>query len=161
MIVFQPKSHFQSSSRGGENTSASSSAKPASAPLSYAEFIVQSKSNVGSLPDREAPSKSEPASLSSAPGGCETVQDCDKCTEDGSEGVETQVAGTDQKEGNCQRSDQSLNLGPKPVGSGSSIIVSPRQVCIKNNNIPLMLYIHTHAFSAHVSPLTLQGRLVC
>ncbi|XP_030283889.1 DNA excision repair protein ERCC-1 isoform X1 [Sparus aurata] len=126
-----PKSHFQSSSRGGENTSASSSAKPASAPLSYAEFIVQSKSNVGSLPDREAPSKSEPASVSSAPGGCETVQDCGQCTEDGPEGVkkseETQVAGTDQKEGNCQRSDLSLNLGPKPVGSGSSIIVSPRQ----------------------------------
>uniref|UniRef100_A0A671Z4G4 DNA excision repair protein ERCC-1 n=1 Tax=Sparus aurata TaxID=8175 RepID=A0A671Z4G4_SPAAU len=97
-----------SSSRGGENTSASSSAKPASAPLSYAEFIVQSKSNVGSLPDREAPSKSEPASVSSAPGGCETVQDCGQCTEDGPE-------------------DLSLNLGPKPVGSGSSIIVSPRQ----------------------------------
>lgn len=147
MIVFQPKSHFQSSSRGEENTSASSSAKPASAPLSYAEFIVQSKSNVGSLPDREAPSKSEPALVSSAPGGCETVQDCGKCTEDGPEGVkkseETQVAGTDQKEGNCQRSDLSLNLGPKPVGSGSSIIVSPRQVCIKNNYTPLMLYIHT------------------
>ncbi|XP_036965042.1 DNA excision repair protein ERCC-1 [Acanthopagrus latus] len=126
-----PKSHFQSSSRGGENTSASSSAKTASAPLSYAEFIVQSKSNVGSLLDREAPSKSEPLSVSSAPGGCETLQDSAKCTEDGSEGVEkseeTQVAGTDQKDGNCQRSDLSLNFGPKPVGSGSSIIVSPRQ----------------------------------
>lgn len=83
-------------------------------------------------------------SLSSAPGGCETVQDCAKGTGDGHEGVkkseETQVAGTEQKEGNGQTSDPNLNLGPKAVGSGSSIIVSPRQVCI-NMYFPLDLAI--------------------
>ncbi|XP_045910984.1 DNA excision repair protein ERCC-1 [Micropterus dolomieu] len=139
------KPQFQPSSKGGQNASTSSSAKCASEPvdqlLSYAEYIVQSKSNVAAPPQRAGPSTklrtegdgvtNVKQSVSSAPGGCETAQDCPEGTEGGSGGVkrseETQVAGTDQKEGNCQRSDQSLSLGPKPVGSGSSIIVSPRQ----------------------------------
>ncbi|XP_040003660.1 DNA excision repair protein ERCC-1 [Xiphias gladius] len=148
-----PKPQFLSSSRGGQITSISSasSAKPApepvDQPLSYAEYVVKSKSNVAAAPQRVAPLKlprteeagvtslkqTEPGSLSSAIGGGETVQDCAKGTEGGSEGIqeseERQVADTDQKlgNGNCQRSDASLTLGPKPVGSGSSIIVSPRQ----------------------------------
>lgn len=118
-------------------------------PLSYAEFIVQSKSNAAAPPQREGPSKllgtedagvtkrkqSETASVLSAPGGLENVQDCAKKTQGGSDGVKkdeaTQETSTDQKEGNRQRSDPSLSLGPKPVGSGSSIIVSPRQVSSK------------------------------
>ncbi|XP_074515681.1 DNA excision repair protein ERCC-1 [Sebastes fasciatus] len=147
--------HFQpSSSKGGQNasSSSSSSAKPAAEPLdqpfSYAEYIVQSKSNVAAPIHREGPSKqlrtegagvtslkqseSDPVSSAPAGGGCETGQeDCAKGTEGGSEGVkkseETQVAGTHQKVGNCHGADPSLSLGPKPVGSGSSIIVSPRQ----------------------------------
>lgn len=151
MIVFQPKPQFQPSFRGGQDTSASTSlsAKSASGavdkPLSYAEFIVQSKSNAAAPPKRDGPSKllrtevagathlkqNEPSSVASASAGRETAKNCDKSAEVGSEGVkkgeETQDAGTDKIDGNCQRSDPSLSLGPKPVGSGSSIIVSPRQ----------------------------------
>ncbi|XP_041807101.1 DNA excision repair protein ERCC-1 isoform X2 [Chelmon rostratus] len=71
--------------------------------------------------------QSESAAVSSAPGGCEAAQNCAKGTEGGKKSEQTQVAGTDQREGNCQSSDPTLSLGPKPVGSGSSIIVSPRQ----------------------------------
>lgn len=163
MIVFQLKPQFQPSSKGGQNASTSSSAKCASEPvdqlLSYAEYIVQSKSNVAAPPQRAGPSTklrtegdgvtNVKQSVSSAPGGCETAQDCPEGTEGGSGGVkrseETQVAGTDQKEGNCQRSDQSLSLGPKPVGSGSSIIVSPRQVCLckKSATVSIQSSIHS------------------
>ncbi|XP_044072396.1 DNA excision repair protein ERCC-1 [Siniperca chuatsi] len=145
------KPQFQPSSKGGQNTSASTSSsaerasEPVDQPLSYAQYIVQNKSNVAALPQRGGPSKmprtegagvtnvkqSESDSVSAAPGGCETAQDCAKGTEGGSERLkrseETQVAGTDEKEGNCQRSDPSLSLGPKSVVFGSSIIVSPRQ----------------------------------
>lgn len=124
-----PKSHFQPSSKTAQNSSSSS--KPASEPLhqpqSYAEYIVQGKSNVAP----PGPSKllraegagaaslkqSEPDSVSSAPGGPEVAKRS-----------EEEVAGTEQKQGGeGQRSDPGLNLGPKPVGSGSSIVVSPRQ----------------------------------
>ncbi|KAM3607246.1 uncharacterized protein V6R79_004090 [Siganus canaliculatus] len=128
-----PKPQFQSLSKGVQNTSTSHPPKPVE-PLSYAQFIVQSKSNVAAAPQRD-PSKlrsegagvinqkqSVSASVLNTPGGCEAVQDY----EDGSKKTEeTQVSGTEQKEGSCQNSD--LNFGPKPVGSGSSIIVSPRQ----------------------------------
>ncbi|XP_026150980.1 DNA excision repair protein ERCC-1 [Mastacembelus armatus] len=138
-----PKPQFLPSSRGGQNTSvsaASSKSAPESGdqPLSYAEYIVQS--NV-TAPQRDDPSnlsraeaaevtslkQSKCGSLSSAPRKCETGQDCTKRTEGVKKREETQVSGTDQKEDNCQRSDPSLSIGPKPVGSGSSIIVSPRQ----------------------------------
>ena len=137
VFTFQPKPQFQPSFKGGVNSSSTSSTKPVEQPLSYAEYIVQSKSNVAPAAQREGPSKLPRAEaaggtslkaaspVSSAPGGCETVQGSG---DDGHE--ETQVAGSEQKEGNCQTSDPSLNLGPKAVGSGSSIIVSPRQVCI-------------------------------
>ncbi|KAG8000721.1 Protein arginine N-methyltransferase 2 [Nibea albiflora] len=128
-----PKPQFQSSSKGGQNTPA----EPVDQPLSYADFIIQSKSNVAAPPQREAPSKplrteaaaatnlkqSESASVSSATEGCETVQDCAKWTEGVKKNEDTQV----QKEGNGQRLDPSMSLGPKQMGSGSSIIVSPRQ----------------------------------
>ncbi|TNN53969.1 DNA excision repair protein ERCC-1 [Liparis tanakae] len=121
-------------------------AKPASEPveqpLSYAEYIVR-KNNAAAL---EGSSKllnaddagettrkqSESDSGSSAAGVCDPLQGHAEGGEGESGGVKTsedpQVAGTHQKEGNCQRSDPILTLGPKPMGSGSSIIVSPRQV---------------------------------
>lgn len=150
IFVLQPKPQFQPSSKGGQNTSGStsSSAKPASEPveqpLSYAEYIVR-KNNAAAL---EGSSKllnaddagetngkqSESDSGSSAAVGCDPLQGRAEGGEGESGGVKTsedpQVAGTHQKEGNCQRSDPILTLGPKPMGSGSSIIVSPRQVCI-------------------------------
>uniref|UniRef100_A0A8C3AXS4 DNA excision repair protein ERCC-1 n=1 Tax=Cyclopterus lumpus TaxID=8103 RepID=A0A8C3AXS4_CYCLU len=136
IFVLQPKPQFQPSSKVGQHTSGStsSSAKPPSEPveqhLSYAEYIVQSKSNAAAL---EVTNRKQSASDSgsSAAGGCETLQGLPEGGEGGSGGVkkseDRQVAGTHQKEGNCQRSDPILSLGPKPVGSGSSIIVSPRQ----------------------------------
>lgn len=97
-------------------------------------------------------------SVSSAPGGCETVQDCAKGTEGGSEDVkksEGTVAATDQKEGNCQRSDPSL--GPKPVGSGSSIIVSPRQ---RGN--PILKYVRSVPWEfGEVVPDYVLGQTTC
>ncbi|TKS67324.1 DNA excision repair protein ERCC-1 [Collichthys lucidus] len=47
-----PKPQFQSSSKGGQDTSAKPASEPVDQPLSYADFIIQSKSNV-----REGPSK--------------------------------------------------------------------------------------------------------
>lgn len=107
--------------------------------MSYAEFIVQSKSNAAAPPQREAPPKrirtedavvTNPKQRESA----STVQDCVERAEVGHEGVHNsetaQQAGRDQKEESCQKSDPIVSLGAKPVGSGSSIIVSPRQVCI-------------------------------
>lgn len=147
-FVFQPEPQFQSLFKKGQNPSASSSAEPASEtvnqPLSYAEFIVQSAPL-----QREGPSKppgtgdagvtnrkqSETASVLSASEGPENVQDSVKRIQGDSEGVKknegTQEMGTDQIDGNCQRLDPGLIVGPKPVGSGSSIIVSPRQVSSK------------------------------
>lgn len=131
-----PKPQFQPSST---KTACSSKPAPESVdhqPLSYAEYVVQSKSHVPAPVQREGSSskllrtdgdggtslkRSESESVPSAPGRCEIG------TESGFDGVkkseETQVAGTDHTEGN----GQSLSLGPKPVGSGSCIIVSPRQ----------------------------------
>ncbi|XP_076026047.1 DNA excision repair protein ERCC-1 [Genypterus blacodes] len=139
------KPQFQPSSNGGPNilaTSASSS-KPAPDPagqtLSYAEYVVQSKSHVQADPQRASseaagPSTEKPNSpdtLSSALGGCGTIPDCIKGTESGNIGLkmreETQVACPEQTEGAGQKSEPSISLGPKTVGSGSSLIVSPRQ----------------------------------
>uniref|UniRef100_A0A668RVN8 DNA excision repair protein ERCC-1 n=1 Tax=Oreochromis aureus TaxID=47969 RepID=A0A668RVN8_OREAU len=112
------------------DTSASATTKPAQSvgqPVSYAEYIVQSKSNAAAASHRDAASKlprsddaevtcvrqSEPSTVSSSTEKCKTVQDLE--------------ATTGQTEGSGQRSEPGISLGPKPVGSGSSIIVSPRQ----------------------------------
>ncbi|XP_028992179.1 DNA excision repair protein ERCC-1 [Betta splendens] len=146
-----PKSHFQPSSKGGHNASAPTASSPKHAlgtkdqPLSYAEYIVQSKKHVVDPPQRPTTSKAPTCegagvgSLSHIDSGSsslaterpETVVESGKRNEGGSEGAqrteEAQGTGTEQKDSNCQRSDVNLSLGPKPVGSGSSIIVSPRQ----------------------------------
>lgn len=155
MIVVQIKPQFQPSSNGGPNISATSasSSKPAPDPagqtLSYAEYVVQSKSHVPADPQRESSAKvlkvegagastvkpNNPDTLSSAQGGCGTSQDCIKGNESGPLEAkmreERQVACSEQKEGEGQRSEPSIPLGPKLVGAGSSMIVSPRQVCKK------------------------------
>lgn len=104
--------------------------------MSYAEFIVQSKSNAAAPAQREAPPKrirTEDAVVTNLQQreSASTVQDSVERAEVGHEGVQNSEAGKDQKEGSCQKSDLNPSLGAKPVGSGSSIIVSPRQVCIK------------------------------
>uniref|UniRef100_A0A3P8TCJ3 DNA excision repair protein ERCC-1 n=1 Tax=Amphiprion percula TaxID=161767 RepID=A0A3P8TCJ3_AMPPE len=134
-----PKPQFQSSSKGGEYTSAATTSKPVpeavGQPLSYAEYVFQSKSNAAAAPQRDAPSKllsagafslkqNEPDAGSSDAGGGETAKGTEVQSDEVNKSKETQVAGT---EGDCQKSDPSLSLGPKPVGSGSSIVVSPRQ----------------------------------
>lgn len=143
-LFLQPKPHFQSSSKRDATPSTSSAAKPApesgDRPLSYAEFVVQSKKNPSAASPREGFSKlpgpedvvTNPEHSKSALVSSATAKNCAKRTDGESEVVqksETSLeAGTEQKEETCQKSDPSLGLGPKPVGSGSSIIVSPRQV---------------------------------
>ncbi|KAM4558186.1 DNA excision repair protein ERCC-1 [Odontesthes bonariensis] len=137
-----PKPQFQPVSKGQQTPTTSASLastvnpapKSADQPLSYAEYIVQSKSNVAAVPQRDALSKplrtegagvsslrqEDPESMSSTTERCETAQDSVKGTEAQPEEIKT-------SEDSCQKSDPSVSLGPKPVGSGSSIIVSPRQ----------------------------------
>lgn len=141
---FQPQ--FESLFKKGQ-TSATSSTKPSSEHLSYAQFIVQSKSNAAAAPPpREGPSKlptaedaeetnlnqKEAASVSCSPGGHQRVQEIEK---DGFNKLSeaTPENSTKHNEGTC--SDPNHPQGPKPVGSGSSIVVSPRQVGIKMNII--------------------------
>ncbi|XP_041663370.1 DNA excision repair protein ERCC-1 [Cheilinus undulatus] len=123
-----PKPQFQSLFKSGQSASSSSSSsgnpapEPADKPLSYADYIVQSKRDVAA-PSREPRAEGADAPLKLKelePGGCAKVTESRPVKE-------TQEAGTDQKEGNQPGSDPGLSTGPKPVGSGSSIIVSPRQ----------------------------------
>lgn len=146
MIAFQPKPQFQLASKVGQSTSASATTKPAQSvtqPVSYAEYIVQSKSNAAAASRRDAASKlppsnaevtcvrqSEPSTVSSSTEKCKTVQDLAKGPHV-KLSEEAQEATTGQIEGSGQRSEPGISSGPKPVGSGSTIIVSPRQVCIK------------------------------
>lgn len=133
------------SSSKGQVTSTTSSSKSAPSsldnPTSYAQYIVQKNSNVAAIRQREPPppnssrtnnagviceKRIEPVSVSSTSSKCETEQNCIDGTESGFNGPETKetrLDGTEQKDAN-------LSLGPKPLGSGSSIIVSPRQVNI-------------------------------
>lgn len=158
VIVFQLKRQFQPSSMGGPSTSATSGSAPQSAgqPLSYAQYIVQSK--VSSNPHTERTTKpvqcvgagadtvkqaantqylqSGAGAGASVSQGCVTPQVSAGGTGSGESAPlagekreEAEMTGADQIQTEGQRSEPGLNLGPKPVGSGSSIIVSPRQVC--------------------------------
>lgn len=145
------KLQFQSSSKGGPNISETSvsSGKPApdSAgwPLSYADYVVQNKGHVSAPPQSESSSKllktegagssrlkqNEPDTASSVHSGCRPIQECATSSDGvplgGNKKEETKVVCSEQKEGQGQSSEPSISLGSKPVGSGSSIIVSPRQ----------------------------------
>ncbi|XP_034041680.1 DNA excision repair protein ERCC-1 [Thalassophryne amazonica] len=125
------KPQFQPSSKGQNISAASPSASgpppPAAAVsvdhLSYAQYIVQGKNHVSAAPSCK-PSRTEVRSVTD-PAECGTVQDCQRETDAGV--PETQVSNPDIKPEEYQRSEPSLSLGPKSVGSGNSIIVSPRQ----------------------------------
>uniref|UniRef100_A0A8D3AC68 ERCC1-like central domain-containing protein n=1 Tax=Scophthalmus maximus TaxID=52904 RepID=A0A8D3AC68_SCOMX len=173
-----PKPQFLSSSKGQVTSTSSSSssssvspAKPAPGsvdqPWSYAEYVVAAQ--------REAPLElprsdgagvtglkpTESGSASSATGRCETVQDSAEGTDGGPEGVRrsegTRVVGADQREGACPRSDAGLGLGPKPVGSGSSIVVSPRQ---RGN--PILKFVRSVPWEfAEVVPDYVLGHTTC
>lgn len=165
--ILQPKPQFQpSSSKGQQNetTSTASTAEPATKqadqPLSYAEYIVKSKSNVAAVPQRDRSSKvlrtegapglssldpAEPQSMPSNTRRCEPDQDFVQETEAQTERVKKSEE-TLMTDGKCQKSDPCLNQGPKPVGSGSSIIVSPRQVSL---NLDIFL-IHEIIAMTHI-----------
>lgn len=153
MVVF-PQPQFESLFKKGQTSSATCPTKAVPEHLSYAQFIVQSKNNAATAPPREGPSKlsggedagetelnrKQSVSVSSAPGGQQRVQDSQKLTEDdGSNKLHTSETtrenSTTQSEGTHPRSDPDLPQGPKPVGSGSSIVVSPRQVCTQINAV--------------------------
>lgn len=139
VTVFQPQ--FESLFKKGQ-TSETSSIKPSSEHLSYAQFIVQSKSNAAAAPPREGPSnlpttedaaetnlnQKEAASASCAPGGHQRVQEMEK---DGFTKLSEAPPENSTKHNDGTCSDPSHPQGPKPVGCGSSIVVSPRQVGIK------------------------------
>lgn len=140
----QPKSHFQPSSKRGP-TPATSSVTTGEQSLSYADFIVQSKNNPPAAPLKESSSKPsrsvdvvitqehnrQPFVSTVATGGLETEK-CARGNDGESEVIQkTEIppeARTDPQEGSCPKTDAGVSLGPRPVGSGSSIIVSPRQV---------------------------------
>lgn len=135
MICLQLKPHFQaaSSCKGQQDPSASEGSsvnhppKLVQQPLSYAEYIVQSKGSVVTVP-KNFPSRvlkhGEPYSTSSTTTDQDSVKETDVPPRDLERNEELSVG-----DESCPKSDPSLIPGPKPVGSGSSIIVSPRQVC--------------------------------
>ncbi|XP_037344139.2 DNA excision repair protein ERCC-1 [Pungitius pungitius] len=177
-----PKPQFQPSFKRGENTSGATSSsaeaasEPVDRPLSYADYIVQSKNTVAAPAQTQGCSKllksvcagvtnrkqNESDSVSSASGGCETLQVLAEGGEGESEGdkksEDPQVAATHQKEGNGDpRPDPSPGLGPKTVGSGSSIIVSPRQ---RGN--PILKFVRTVPWEfGDVAPDYVLGQTTC
>ncbi|CAK6978213.1 DNA excision repair protein ERCC-1 [Scomber scombrus] len=154
------KPQFQPSS-----TTAASSSKPApesvDQPLSYAQYIVQSKNHVPAAPQRDGSSskllRTEGEGGTSLKQSESATERCEIGTESGSDGAEkskeTQVTGTDHTEGTCQ----SLSLGPKPVGSGNCIIVSPRQ---RGN--PILKFVRSVPWEfGDVAPDYILGQTTC
>lgn len=140
-----PKPHFQPSVKG-QITSSSESAPEVEAgagagagagAFSYAEYIVQSKSSAAGAPQTDGSSRplrtrgagdSAPDTASSV--SVECGQDPDSASGSGDRpGPSNPCTETPAPTewGSCRKPDPSLSLGPKPVGSGSSIVVSPRQ----------------------------------
>lgn len=142
-----PKPQFQPLSKGQQNptTPAACTTEPVTKssvqPLSYADYVVQRKTTAAAAKQEDAPPKllrtegpgsgnlqrGESESVSSRSGGSETVQECVKGTEVQFEEVENDDKKQVLTEGSSLKSDPNFIQGPKPVGSGSSIIVSPRQ----------------------------------
>ncbi|XP_015241574.1 PREDICTED: DNA excision repair protein ERCC-1 [Cyprinodon variegatus] len=168
-----PKSQFQSK----QNTSSPSTsttepiAKCSVQPLSYAEYIVQSKGTAAAAPQRNVAPKQpmaggagvcslqpkEPESVSSSTGGSEKTQDCDKRTEVQLEEGKKNKDKLEPSERSCHKSDPSLIQGPKPVGSGSSIIVSPRQ---RGN--PILKFVRSVPWEfGEVAPDYILGQTTC
>ncbi|CAN9497850.1 unnamed protein product [Ophioblennius macclurei] len=144
-----PKSHFQASVKGQITPSSESAPEQ---PLSYAEYIVQSKNRATGAPQTDAsassssssrpPHRAGAAGVCSVPGqsqsdppapvsaGCAQVQDraAESEVQPDRSGSDSALLGKDPTEGGSGRKpDPSPSLGCKPVGSGSSIVVSARQ----------------------------------
>ncbi|XP_075896416.1 DNA excision repair protein ERCC-1 isoform X2 [Nelusetta ayraudi] len=170
-----PKPHFQpSSKRGATPTTSSVAAGSGDQPLSYADFIVQSKRNPPAAPLRESSSKQartvddvttqehgKSSSVSTVTGGLEAAEKCAQGTEGESEVIQKSdtppEARTDPKEGSCAKSDTGVSLGPRSVGSGSSIIVSPRQ---RGN--PILKFVRSVPWEfADVVPDYVLGQTTC
>lgn len=133
-FFFLPKQHFQPSTTVGQSkTNARSSPVKEGQPLSYAQYIIKAKaqgavplqrdesnemltSEIGGAPNNARLRQSESDAVPGMSGGDEMMKS-----------EETQGSGCGQRDVNCP------SLGAKPSGSGSSIIVSPRQVCIRRN----------------------------
>uniref|UniRef100_A0A6Q2XBD9 DNA excision repair protein ERCC-1 n=1 Tax=Esox lucius TaxID=8010 RepID=A0A6Q2XBD9_ESOLU len=153
--IFTVKPLFQPSSKAGQSASSSSTLsettapQPAGQPLSYAEFIVQRK-GFAPPPQKEGLSRvtangtgSTTATSSLKQGPCTETQagpDRASAPSVGKERNQDQPMGTDGlgcsgggtpvgTEGEEGQRSEGTNIlvHPKPVGSGNSIIVSPRQ----------------------------------
>lgn len=145
-IYLQPKPHFQpSSKRGPTPTTSSVTAGSVEQPPSYADFIVQRKKDPPAAPLKESSSKppwsadaatteehSRSSSVSTVTGGLEASEKCAQGNDGDSDVIQKSEIQPERRthpqEGSCPKSDTGISLGPRPVGSGSSIIVSPRQV---------------------------------
>ncbi|XP_048871029.1 DNA excision repair protein ERCC-1 [Brienomyrus brachyistius] len=110
----QAKSLFKASSRSDEPPG-EAPGQAAQPPLSYAEFIIQRKGQAAQSSDAGAQGIGEQ--------GASAKQSADSETADAGVGVHEPA----DAQGEAARSDLALGSGPKPAGTGSSIIVSPRQ----------------------------------
>lgn len=120
---------------GQVETSSAQSAPPAPGqPLSYAEFVVQTKNRAlqGAAHGPEKQSRNDAAGQSSVnTAGSRSVST--SSTDSGKPETEQQapakVSTEDQTKEEGQSSESCI-VPPHLLGSGNSIIVSPRQVCI-------------------------------
>lgn len=173
---------FQPSSK--ESQSSQSSAQPATQPtLSYADFIVKNKSSEGASrlpfgPQQKSTSKGSATSgteeeHSSLKHGCEVPsapivlptsstelsQETAGVTivPSGLDDLQDKMTTKEQTPVEGQRSEPGLSLGPKPVGSGNSIIVSVRQ---KGN--PILKFVRSVPWEfGEVVPDYVLGQTTC
>lgn len=151
------KPQFKPSSSREQSSDASSAPASAEQPMSYAQYIVQSKRNAAAPIPKDSSTLPGPEncpenlnSTSSAAQSFEKLKDCPKSADE-------EVAPTDGKEEGVQKSSAAQNLGPKPVGSGSSIIVSPRQ---RGN--PILKYVRSVPWEfGEVVPDYVLGQTTC
>lgn len=153
------KPQFKSSSNRGDTSDVSSAPAPAEQPMSYAQYIVQSKNSAAAplqkdcLPSKLPRPEDRPEALntaSSAERGDEILQERIRTTDE-------DAAPTDRKDEGVQKSSSGQNLGPKPVGSGSSIVVSPRQ-----SGNPILKYVRSVPWEfGEVVPDYVLGQTTC
>ncbi len=116
-----------------ENSSAPSAPPAPGQPLSYAEFVVQSKNRAlqGAAHGPEKQSRSDAAGQSNVnTAGIASVST--SSTDSGKPETEQQgpeEVPTDDQTKEESQSSESCIIPPHLLGSGNSIIVSPRQVC--------------------------------
>nr|XP_057938370.1 DNA excision repair protein ERCC-1 [Doryrhamphus excisus] len=108
-----PKHHFQPSSNVGHSSTSASSAKP-DEHLSYAQYIIKSKD----------PGFPEGGGVLTGPNLRQKEPDLVPSSTDAKD---KNNDGCGEVKKSTDEGNLSTGLGPKPAGSGSSIIVSPRQ----------------------------------